>query len=291
MNQTRFQTSASDLPSKVSYLCRTNESRAKINDQYISNISNHVQSPNIKMFAQDVQLLRRKRIRLSSEEQFHLRTLPDSPSLYCGCLKLFPGVQVMILENIYPELCIMNGSIGTVVGTSSQSTIDSLINAYVIVQFDWLVEANLSFHEHLPIGCVVFQPSKCKFHYNDKHYERIQFPMCLSKALSVHKSQGKTLHDGALLCYDKQMTLPMLYVALSRVRSLDHLFVDGIIPREAFQKSWPKDLKSQLLSLLELQKTTLANALHYFPSPNDMDIELLQHEIEMDKLELSMLLK
>jgi hypothetical protein len=43
--------------------------------------------------------------------------LPGTPSCYPGFLNLLPCVHVMILENIYPDLLIMNmnGSIGTVV--------------------------------------------------------------------------------------------------------------------------------------------------------------------------------
>ena len=288
--KTRFDCGDSDIPVNASYICRTNEKRAKINDYYMNSLSNLSSSPIFNMFAQDILIHRRQKIALSADEQLHLRTLPDSPSLYPGCLKLTPGVQVMILENIYPDLCIMNGSLGTVVKISHQPHVNSLKNAYVVVQFDWLLESNISFDEHLPKGCVVFQPSKCKFRYNNKYYERTQFPMCIAKAISVHKSQSKTLHDGMVLCYDKQMTLPMLYVALSRVRSLSDLFIHGSIPLEAFQKSWPTELKVQLKAILNLQKDTLQYALHYFPSLCDADAALLNYEHSLDLEEMSMLL-
>lgn len=60
---------------------------------------------------------------------------------------------------------------------------------------------------------------------------RNQFPMVPAEALSIHKSQGQSY---SAVCIDmshpsktKRMTRSMLYVALSRVTSLNGLYIIG----------------------------------------------------------------
>lgn len=68
---------------------------------------------------------------------------------------------------------------------------------------------------------------KRTFVYNKKTYERIQFPLQASAGKTIHKAQGATLSSAVInLSQTKQRKIPHIhYVALSRVNSLDELFI------------------------------------------------------------------
>ncbi|XP_062570615.1 uncharacterized protein LOC134232646, partial [Saccostrea cucullata] len=69
--------------------------------------------------------------------------------------------------------------------------------------------------------------AKRTFVYNRKTYERVQFPLQPSAGKTIHKAQGATLSKAVIsLAQTKQRKIPHIhYVALSRVRSLDSLFI------------------------------------------------------------------
>jgi superfamily II DNA helicase RecQ len=55
----------------------------------------------------------------------------------------------------------------------------------------------------------------------------VQFPLRLAWAITVHKSQGMTL-DSARIDLSRAFVEGMGYVALSRVRGLKHMILDGL---------------------------------------------------------------
>lgn len=122
-------------------------------------------------------------------------------------LRLKLGAQVMCIKNS-PDKKFVNGSLGKVVAFEplTDSPVVELSNGreVVIHQDEW----NLMDGEK-------------------RRATIIQLPLRLAWAITVHKSQGMTL-DAARIDLRRAFVEGMGYVALSRVRGLEHLILDGL---------------------------------------------------------------
>ncbi len=122
-------------------------------------------------------------------------------------LKLREGALVMAVKNA-ADRKYANGSLGTVID------FDVLTN-YPIVEFR-------------NGKTVTMMPDTWELRDGDKKRASIsQVPLRLAWAITVHKSQGMTL-DAARIDLTKAFVEGMGYVALSRVKNLDNLYLAGI---------------------------------------------------------------
>ena len=129
-------------------------------------------------------------------------------------LKLKVGAQVMMTKNTYQKDGIINGSLGVVVDFS-------LKKKYPIVKFGNNVELTIS-------------PEEWLIESYDKAKQELvqeasvaQIPLILAWAITIHKSQGLTLDK--ISCDLSDIFSPgQAYVALSRARSLDGVFIEKI---------------------------------------------------------------
>lgn len=122
-------------------------------------------------------------------------------------LRLKQGAQVMCIKNAQDRK-YANGSLGTVVGFE-QGTDHPV------------VELNSG-------RTITIRPDSWELIDGDKRRAQlVQFPLRLAWAITVHKSQGMTL-DAARIDLSRAFVEGMGYVALSRVRSLKHLILDGL---------------------------------------------------------------
>jgi len=122
-------------------------------------------------------------------------------------LKLKVGALVMAVKNSTDKK-YMNGSIGEVVSFEPGTD-------YPIIKFVNNQE-------------VIMQPDTWELRDGDKKRASItQIPLRLAWAITIHKSQGMTL-DAAQIDLRKAFVPGMGYVALSRLRSLDDLYLRGI---------------------------------------------------------------
>jgi ATP-dependent DNA helicase PIF1 len=121
-------------------------------------------------------------------------------------LELKVGAEVMFIVNNFKQKFV-NGSRGRVI----------------------------SFHEGAPIVKLIYsdrtirvEPHNWNLNEDGKvRAEASQLPLRLAWAITIHKSQGMSL-DSAQLDLSRSFTPGMGYVALSRVRSLDGLYLMGI---------------------------------------------------------------
>jgi len=124
------------------------------------------------------------------------------------------GAKVMILVNDIPKMRYCNGTLGEVVGFSIDEEV--------------IVIKSYKTGEYLEIGKFTWEIEE----YSPKEHRDVvvaavtQFPIKLAWALTVHKSQGATF-DYVNLDLRDAFEENMGYVALSRVTSLDGLYLSG----------------------------------------------------------------
>lgn len=124
-------------------------------------------------------------------------------------LKLKRGCPVMCLCNINIELGICNGSLGVIVDFS-------ICNQYPVVQFKNGVRIIIEPHtwQNPEFPCICIQ----------------QLPLCLSFANTIHKLQGSTLDMAIMDLGPSIFAEGQTYVALSRIKSLEGLYLNEFCP-------------------------------------------------------------
>lgn len=134
-------------------------------------------------------------------------------------LVLRVGAQVILLKNLDFERELVNGSLGVVVGFGSR---------------------------HLPVVRfrngeeVTVDHAEWAFELGGKKVaSRVQIPLSLAWALSIHKSQGMTLTD-VEMSIERVFAEGQAYVALSRVTSLAGLRIVGRLPPPASMRPNPR---------------------------------------------------
>lgn len=124
-------------------------------------------------------------------------------------IELKKNVRVMLLKNLSVEEGLVNGSIGTVT---------DFVSGFPVVKFDIGIER--------VITCVEWEldlsGSACK---------ATQLPLMLCWAVTIHKIQGITL-DKAVMDLGGCFCHHQVYTALSRVRTLDGLFLETFDPKK-----------------------------------------------------------
>lgn len=172
----------------------------------------------------------RRREQLLSKSEFFRDCAAQQNIVLCR------GAQVMLLRNLDTPAGRVNGSRGVVIdfvpkedvlmdATRGAQAMIPRASPYIDISALGAWRGNL-----LPIvrftdgAQLVVLPSRFSVSVNGGECVRIQVPLKLAWAITVHKSQGMSL-DAARLSLKSMFAVGQAYVALSRVRSLDGLQV------------------------------------------------------------------
>ena len=131
-------------------------------------------------------------------------------------LELKKGANVMCTVNLNLDKGICNGSVGTVVGFKTSE--DETTQPAPIVLFS--------------NGYRIVMPKK---YWQSEDYPTLaigQYPLCLAWAITIHKIQGATLSMAEIDIGSSIFECGQTYVALSRVKSLDGLYLSSFDPKK-----------------------------------------------------------
>jgi len=163
----------------------------------------------------------------------------DRDAQYKEEIDLVVGAQVMLLFNMNPDAGLVNGSRGVVTGFKAVGD-----TVQPIVQFMNGMEFPIEPHEWEVDGY--------------KGITRKQIPLLLAWACTIHKAQGSTLDSALIDIGTNTFECGQAYVALSRVKSLEALYVHDFAP--AAFKTNPK-VDAFYKKLATTMKTPVSNAI------------------------------
>lgn len=133
----------------------------------------------------------------------------DRDANYVPELSLKVGAQVMLLKNLEPEFGLVNGSRGVVVAFQEFPPYLPKVQFKTCTR---LIKPEIWASNHEP------------------PIQREQIPLRLAYALTIHKAQGASLDSALVDIGDSTFEYGQAYVALSRVRSLEGLYVHALSP-------------------------------------------------------------
>jgi len=150
-----------------------------------------------------------------SQECTKIKTEFDKTTLIPDVLKLKVGAQVIHLKNC-PASGLRNGSRGVVTEFSK--------DGFPIIEFVGFPPIELR-------PTMTDRSNSAPGSRDKKYRGRKQIPIKLAWALTIHKSQGMTL-DMAIVYFPDAFTAAQIYVALSRLKTIEGLFIIGFDPRK-----------------------------------------------------------
>jgi len=139
---------------------------------------------------------------------------PENTGGLEALLRVAIGVRVMLRHNIDVQDGLVNGACGFV----EQIDADEETNEVEIIWIGFEKNAGAKWCAENDTSCVAISRRSASFlDMEGSKASRLQFPLVIAKAISIHKSQAATLHDGAHACLDATCNQSgQAYVALSR---------------------------------------------------------------------------
>eukprot|EP00971_Amphidinium_carterae_P166904 3307661-Amphidinium_carterae.2 len=163
---------------------------------------------------------------------------PEDPRKTAGLeqeLEMAVGARVMLLKNMNIQDGLCNGAIGTVAELEfARGTANEILRVHVC--FDGAGRKFLEEHPN-DLGAIPITRMTLRYAAKDgRTAYRTQFPLTLAWAMSIHKSQGQTCKQGAVVTASgfhpgSNNEGGLVYVAASRCPSLDKLWFAALDPK------------------------------------------------------------
>ena len=208
-----------NAPNDVLHIYALNKDVKKYNDKMLH------------MTCENIITIQALDVPLTGNQKGAPRTTPvrDAKTMLADSVKLAANARVMLTTNLDVSDGLSNGVLGTVADIV-KGQMSHHQPEYICVRFDnSSVGTNVRPQNPLRIGSdvVMIKPYTEQFRHEGVNHTRLQYPLKLSWACSIHKTQGMTLKSAAVSL--KNIFQPgMAYVALSRVTSLAGLHLLGL---------------------------------------------------------------
>lgn len=142
----------------------------------------------------------------------------------------------MLTKNIWQSRGLYNGSLGTVRGVVYNADVPQSSPPYcILVEFDEYHGPSAVTNSNRHIVPII--PETVPFDQScGKSGSRIQFPLVLGWAITIHKAQGLTLKKVILGIGSLENSIGLTYVGCSRVKSWENLAFDHSFPWSRLEK-------------------------------------------------------
>ena len=139
------------------------------------------------------------------------------------------GSECMLTSNLWTEVGVHNGAKGKVIGfvyIDASGPRNGGVPEAVVVQFRYLAgEDYIQMFLGVYTRSLEIPMKQVEWKHNGKTLIRTQFPLMLSWAITIHKSQGRTLELAVIDLGTSEKCCDMSLVALSSVNKLNNILL------------------------------------------------------------------
>ena len=200
---------------------------------------------------------------------------PDDAGGLEPVVMLARSARVMLTSNLWVEVGLVNGAMGTVEAICYKDTTLPHLPVAVMVRFDHYTGPTVH-DETVPIT-----PIRRSWSSSGGQCSRLQLPLKLAWAVTIHKSQGLTLDKVVIDIGKKEFSCGLTFVACSRVRKLRDILFMPPFPLQRLKSIANsrrlQERKEEDQRLLSLQEPTAELSIEDIPSVSVSDDEDTSH--------------